>query len=173
MRTLFFDLDETLVSTGQVKGAQRVSVPSGLRGVPPVAYSVLVRPGAEAALLAAREHFDAVHVFTAASRPYALAVLDVTDLRRLVDEVYTVEDVFFGTQATPHLRRGSWALIDNDEGIAMSKVSALAVGEPIHAAMRRYWIPIEDFAPLRMGDVAKYPRHDLLASVYEAEQRTA
>jgi phosphoglycolate phosphatase-like HAD superfamily hydrolase len=171
-RTLFFDLDETLVSTGTVPGAPRVTVPSGLRGVPPVDYSVLVRPGAEVALQAAREHFDAVHVFTAASLPYALAVLDATGLRDLVDEVYTVEDVFSGKQDTPNLQQGSWALIDNDEGIAMSKVSAFALGEPIRAAMRRYWIPIPDFAPDRLSDVARFANHDLLASVYEAEQRS-
>jgi hypothetical protein len=137
-----------------------------------VGYSVLVRPGAEVALHAARNHFDAVHVFTAASLPYALAVLDATGLRDLVDEVYTVEDVFSGKQDTPNLQQGSWALIDNDEGIAMSKVSAFALGEPIRAAMRRYWIPIPDFAPARLSDVARFANHDLLASVYEAEQRS-
>jgi hypothetical protein len=171
-RTLFFDLDETLVSTGAVPGAPRVTVPSGLHGEPPIIYSVLVRPGAEVALHAARSHFDAVHVFTAASLPYALAVLDATGLRDLVDEVYTVEDVFSGKQDTPNLRQGSWALIDNDEGIAMSKVSAFALGEPIRAAMRRYWIPIPDFAPDRLSDVARFANYDLLVSVYEAEQRS-
>jgi hypothetical protein len=170
-RTLFFDLDETLVSTGAVPGAPRVTIPSGLHGEPPIIYSVLVRPGAEVALHAARNHFDAVHVFTAASLPYALAVLDATGLRDLVDEVYTVGDVFLGEQDTPDLRRGTWALVDNDEGIAMSKISAFALGEPIREAMRRYWIPIEDFAPRRVGDVRTYPQEDLLLSVYEAERR--
>ena len=113
-RTLFFDLDETLVSSnyGAPATVPRAFFVDEFGEV--ASYGVFVRSDAEAALLAARNHFDAVHVFTAATRPYALAVLEAAGLRDLVDEVYTLDDVFFGKQAAPNVRRGKWALVDND-----------------------------------------------------------
>ena len=175
MRVLFVDLDETLVSTGLLlpEGqAPRVRVAGGPFG--PEFYSVLVRPGASEALEAAREEFDAVHVFTAASRGYAEPVLRAAGLRDLVDEVYTVEDVFSGKHPLPNLRGVKWSLIDNDEGIAMTKISAATgpMNIPIMRAMERYWVFIPDFAPKNLRDMDNYEPIDLAAAVDAAAWRT-
>lgn len=175
MRILFVDLDETLISTGLLlpeKQAPRVRVTGGPFG--PEVYSVLVRPGAADALERAREEFDAVHVFTAASRAYAEPVLEAADLRDLVDEVYTVEDVFSHKHPLPNLRGVRWALIDNDEGIAMTKISAATgpMNIPIMRAMERHWVFIPDFAPKNLRDVDTYDPINLVAAVDAAAWRT-
>lgn len=173
-RILFVDLDETLVSTGNL--VPETEAPRAVvRDVfGKQAYSVFVRPGAVEALAEARGIFDEVHLYTAADRTYAEAVLKATGLRDAVDEVYTVGEVYAGTQVLPVIARTRWALIDNDEGIAMSKISAVSspAGVRIAEAMRRHWIFVPDFRPKNRRAAEREDASVLLRAVDEAAWRT-
>lgn len=173
-RILFVDLDETLVSTGNL--VPEADAPRAVvRDVfGKHTYSVFVRPGAVEALVAARDTFDEVHLYTAADRIYAEAVLKATGLRYAVDEVYTVGEVYAGTQVLPVNARTRWALIDNDEGIAMSKISAISgpAGVRIGEAMRRHWIFVPDFHPKNRRAAEREDATVLFGAVDDAAWRT-
>ena len=173
-RILFVDLDETLVSTGNLvpeADAPRAVV-RDMFGKH--TYSVFVRPGAEEALAEARGVFDEVHLYTAADRDYAMAVLKATGLRYAFDEVYTVGEVYAGTQVLPVNARTRWALIDNDEGIAMSKISAVSgpAGVRIAEAMRTHWVYVPDFAPENRWAAVDADATVLFGAVDDAAWRT-
>ena len=174
LRILFVDLDETLVCArfSAAGDAPQAKVPDRYGDFD--VYGVFVRPGAVEALVAARDTFDEVSVYTAADRAYADAVVEAAGLRDYVDEVYTLDDVFEGKQALPNLRGVPWALIDNDEEIAMNKVSSIvrSAGVPLREAMERHWVFIPDFAPKNLRDVDNYEPIDLMAAVDTAAWRT-
>jgi hypothetical protein len=126
------------------------------------------------ALAEARGVFDEVHLYTAADRDYAMAVLKATGLRYAFDEVYTVGEVYAGTQVLPVNARTRWALIDNDEGIAMSKISAVSgpAGVRIAEAMRTHWVFVPDFAPKNRRAAEREDATVLFGAVDDAAWRT-